>query len=125
MNVLQRVLKDPVIHVRTAAVITLLLGLFATVIAVQIWTGRLAVPGFSALMVVDASIMLILAIGMYRLSRVCTLLMLGYWIANRIYVLFYAGVGNGPIEVLITVVYVIAALQVFAYHKQRSSEGAS
>ena len=125
MGLVQRIASDPVVHVRIAAGVALLLGLAAALMATSTTIGRLSLPGFTPLQFVDAAILIVLAFGMYRLSRICTVLVLVHWLANRIYVLVVFGVGNGPIEFVITVLFAMASLQVFTHHKNKRAAEAS
>jgi S1-C subfamily serine protease len=91
--------------------ITLVVGLIAI-------GGTQLVPGYNGGIVLDALILFGLAFGVYKRSRICATLLVGYAAFNEVYIII-TGIDKSPgLRVIFIYFYFRGMLATFAYQKQ-------
>lgn len=98
--------------------ITLVVGLIAI-------GGTQLVPGFNGAIVLDAVILLGLAFGVYKRSRICATLLVGYAAFNEVYMISIGMDKSPALRLIFIYFYVRGMFATFADHKQPSPEGIS
>ncbi|MHC4271661.1 MAG: hypothetical protein ACYST2_05045 [Planctomycetota bacterium] len=98
-----------------AAVISATLTLIASLVA---FAGHSFGGLISPWMFLDAVLIYVLALGLYKKSRICATLILLYWIAVKVLILVDNGtVGSIPVTLLFTYYFFMGVLGTFYYHK--------
>jgi hypothetical protein len=73
--------------------------------------------GFGAWQLLDVALILALAFGIYRKSRVCAIVMFVYFVASKIMLISQTGNASGIVMALIFLYYYALGIQgTFAYH---------
>jgi hypothetical protein len=73
---------------------------------------------FSAWSLLDVAMILGLAFGIYKKSRVCAVLMLVYFVASKVFIVSQTGSFSSiPVGLIFTYLYLQAVLGTFTYHK--------
>jgi hypothetical protein len=83
--------------------------------------------GFTRLNLIDAALMFGLAYGIYRHSRTCSVLVLIYYLVNRVLVYTYAPFVPPAIAVgdlLLATLFVFGVIGTFVHHARRRSAAA-
>ncbi|MHC4132676.1 MAG: hypothetical protein ACYSSP_03340 [Planctomycetota bacterium] len=98
-----------------AAVISATLTLIASLVA---FAGHTLGGLISPWMFLDAVLIYLLALGLYKKSRICATLILLYWVAVKILAFVVNGtVGSVPIALLFTYFFFMGVVGTFYYHK--------
>jgi serine/threonine-protein kinase len=102
-----------------AALVSATFTLVLTLIAIS----GTSVLGFSAWEFLDVGLILGLALGIYKKSRTCAVLMLVYFVISKIILMVEAGKPNGIILGLVFIYYYWqGVVGTFAYHKIKNSK---
>jgi hypothetical protein len=103
-----------------AALISATLTLIASLVA---FAGHTLDGLISPWMFLDAILIYVLAIGLYKKSRICTTSILLYWIAVKMLAFIQNGtVGSVPVALLFTYFFFMGVVGTFYYHKLPKSK---
>ena len=114
-SVPKQVLRD----IRNAWIAGLISGSLTLVYTLTAVSGT-SVAGYTAWQAFDAALAFGLTFGIFVKSRVCAVLMLVYFVASKLVVIWYAGIegGRGVIIMLLFLFYFAMGIRgTFAYHR--------
>lgn len=101
-------------HAWIAAIFSGLITLIVTLFAIF---GH-SILGFTAWELGDVILIFGLAYGIYRRSRTCAVIMLLYFIASKILIMYQTGTANGPVMAIVFIYYYWqGVVGTFAFHK--------
>ncbi|MBF6023432.1 hypothetical protein [Lysobacter niastensis] len=109
--------EDVLKKIRYAWITAAITGAFTLALSLLAISGK-SILGYSALESVDAALIFGLAFGIYKKSRVCSVLMLVYFVVSKILIMVEAGQPQGLVLSLIFgFFYYHGAVGTFEYHR--------
>jgi len=119
-------LYKPETQVKTAWVTATISGCFTTLFAAA---GMFVHGSLSKLvnpsLFVDSAVTFILAYGIYRRSRVAAIIMLCYWVAGRVYLVYEFGAKLSIVPFLVAAIFALGIHGTFEHHKAKKSTDGS
>ncbi|HEY0505269.1 MAG TPA: hypothetical protein VGD42_17440 [Lysobacter sp.] len=103
-----------------AAVVSGGVTLVVTLVAIS----GTSILGFTAWELLDVALVFGLAFGIYKKSRICAVLMLGYFVMAKIFIMIEAGAPRGLLLAIVFAYFFFqGAAGTFEYHKLRRAAG--
>lgn len=104
--------------IRNAAVACLISAAITLVFALLAASGTLALAGFGLAQLVDVALILGLAFGIYKRSRICAVIMLVYFVISKVWLFRATGQFSGGFVALVFLyLYGQGVVGTFAFHK--------
>ncbi len=118
-------LTDALKKIKTGWIMGVIVGILTFLIVTVVVVTNTSIAGLNVFSYLDVVIVFGLSFGIYRNSRVCAVLMVMYYILNKIIMLASApsgpnAVGGILVPIFITIGFVQAAIGTFKYHELKA-----